>query len=163
MKKIKSLLYILLTAITMAFAFSSCDKVDENGDFGGFWLLSSATTPEETLTWSGDNYDITWGVRNNLIQLHYLVNPAVTYNFTFTRTENSLQFEQGWFNDGSNDFPISISTMEYNTTAADGTILPHAIPAVYRVPLGGHFDIVSFSSKEMVLRAGDAVYTFKKH
>lgn len=154
-------IYLLLAVIIGALTMASCDKMDDNGPFYGYWVLTDVdgpdgplgTAPEQgSTTVNTDLIDfnmprtVTWGVRNELIVLHE-INQADYYFFTFSRTDKELQLHEVYHNDGSNDKKISFSE----------------IPTKYYIPADGHFDVVNLDSKGMVLRTGDLTLTFKNN
>lgn len=154
-------LYLLLAVMIGALTMTSCDKLDDNGTFYGYWLLTYVegpdgpigTAPElgtETVNTDLIEFNmprtITWGVRNELIVLHEITK-ADYYFFTFTRDEHNLQLREAYYNDGSNDTKIEFSE----------------VPEKYYVPADGHYDVISLDSKGMVLRAGELTLTFKNN
>lgn len=159
MKIFISRLYILLAIMASTLTFSACDKMDDNGVFYGYWLLTDAAGPEGSLEAAPElgtptvntevidfnmSRTITWGVRNELIVLHE-VGKLDYYFFTFTRDEHSLQLYEAFYNDGSNDKKVDLSE----------------IPAHYYIPADGRFQIERLDSKAMVLKYDDVTLTFK--
>lgn len=145
--------------ILLATAVTSCNKMDDNGPFDGYWLITQVenadgivgTTPGQA---TADNANdapplkniITWGVRNELIQVHdnYELD---FYYFTFTRTDKELQLNAAFHNDGSNDTPVKFDE----------------IPAKFFIPADGHFAVKTLDSKAMVLQSNGLTLTFKKN
>lgn len=154
-------LYLLFAVMIGALTMTSCDKLDDNGTFYGYWLLTDVegpdgpigTVPElgtETVNTDLIEFNmprtITWGVRNELIVVHE-IGKGDYYFFTFTCNERTLQLHEAYHNDGSNDTKVDFSE----------------IPAEYYVPTDGHYDVISLDSKGMVLRAGELTLTFKNN
>lgn len=156
-----SRIYLLLAVLIGMLTFSSCDKMDDNGPFYGYWLLTDVegpdgplgTAPEQgSTTVNTDLIDfnmprtVTWGVRNELIVLHE-INQADYYFFTFSRTDKELQLREAYFNDGSNDKLIEFSE----------------VPEKYFVPADGHFDVVNLDGNGMTLKYDDLTLKLKKN
>lgn len=154
-------LYFLLAIMAGTLSFCSCDKMDDNGVFYGYWLLTDAAGPEGSLeaapelgtpTVNTEHIDfnmsrtITWGVRNELIVLHE-IGQLDYYFFTFTRDEHTLQLHEAYYNDGSNDTKTELSE----------------IPAYFYIPADGKFQIVRLDNDGMVLKYGDTTLTFKNN
>lgn len=154
-------LYLLLAVLIGMLTFSSCDKMDDNGPFYGYWLLTDVEGPDGPLGTAPENgtetvntdlidfnmpRTITWGVRNELIVIHE-INQADYYFFTFTRTDKELQLREAYFNDGSNDKLIPFTE----------------VPAKYYVPADGHFDVVNLDGNGMTLKYDDLTLKLKKN
>lgn len=152
---------LLFAAFAALLSVSSCDKVDDNGDFYAYWLLTDATDgngplgerPDQGVAGiDNDNLEmnldknITWAVRNELIMLRDYQHSDY-YFFTFTRDAHSLQLTAAFHNDGSNDTKIEFAD----------------VPPEFFIPTDGHFEIVTLDSKSMVLHAGDVTLTFKRN
>lgn len=161
MKTLFTRLYILFVIVVSALSIVSCDKMDDNGVFYGYWLLTDAAGPEGSLEVAPEqgttsvntelidfnmSRTITWGVRNELIVVHE-IGKGDYYFFTFTCNERTLQLHEAYHNDGSNDTKVDFSE----------------IPAEYYVPADGHYDVISLDSKGMMLRAGELTLTFKNN
>lgn len=161
MKHFFSRLFIFISVLTGVFAFDACDKLDDNGPFYAYWLLTDAEGPDGPLSQrpelgvpgvNNDNIEvnfaknITWAVRNELIMLRDY-QKSDYYFFTFTRDAHSLQLNSAFHNDGSNDKKIEFSE----------------VPAEFFIPADGHFDVVTLDAKSMVLRAGEITLTFKRN
>lgn len=159
MKRFFSYILLAVFAIVGAATLNSCDKMDDNGPFDGYWLLTQVESPEGIVgTTPGqgaasDDADapllektITWGVRNELIQAHDN-NELDFYYFTFTRTDKELQLNAAFHNDGSNDTPVKFDE----------------IPAKFFIPADGHFVVKTLNSKAMVLQSNGLTLTFKKN
>lgn len=137
----KHILYTLFALTLMLFA-TSCDRMDDNGTFEGYWHLTecegAALTP---------GTDIAWGVRNELIQFNDLRGPLSYYYATFRRTDHELQFLELCVNDGTNDTPITFDE----------------VPEKFHIPADGRFDIITLNNHEMVLKADNVTLRFKKN
>lgn len=134
---------ILFSTIVATLLPLSCDRMDDNGPFEGYWILVEREGYGEPL--STKSY-ITWGVRNELVQV-VDTREAKYYYMTFKRTPQSLDLDQVSANDGSKDVLIDFKD----------------IPAKFCIPDDGHFDIVTLNSREMVLRSSKATLRFKKN
>lgn len=164
MKLLRISLYITLFVATIT-GLAGCDKMDDNGPFEGYWLLMDydgydgnriGDISAESLVTEGGNLitdietqtakTITWGVRNQLIQISNL-NNRVRYFCHFSRNYHELILLDAYANDGSNDTKIEFSEMaEYLC-----------------IPDDGKFEIVSLTNKQMVLKADSVTMTFKKN
>lgn len=156
-----SRIYLLLAVLIGMLTFSSCDKMDDNGPFYGYWLLTDVEGPDGPLGTAPENgtetvntdlidfnmpRTITWGVRNELIVIHE-INQADYYFFTFTRTDKELQLREAYHNDGSNDKLIEFSE----------------VPEKYFVPADGHYDVVNLDGNGMTLKYDDLTLKLKKN
>lgn len=152
-------IYFLLAVLIGSLSIASCDKMDDNGPFYGYWLLTDVEGPEGPIgtapekgstTVNTDLIDfnmprtITWGVRNELIVIHE-INQADYYFFTFTRTDKELQLREAYHNDGSKDKLIEFSE----------------VPEKFYVPADGHYDVVNLDGNGMTLRSGSLGLTLK--
>lgn len=159
MKISLSRIFLLLAIMIGTMTFTSCDKMDDNGPFYGYWLLTNVEGPDGPIgtapekgseTVNTDLIDfnmprtITWAVRNELIVFHE-INQSDYYFFTFTRDEHNLQLHKAYHNDGSKDKLIEFSE----------------VPEKFYVPADGHYDVVSLGGKGLVLRAGELGLTLK--
>lgn len=161
MKFLITRLYILLAIVVSALSITSCDKMDDNGVFYGYWLLTDAAGPEGSLETAPEqgtpsvntevidfnmSRTITWGVRNELIVVHE-IGKLDYYFFTFTRDELTLQLREAFYNDGSNDTKIELSE----------------IPAHFYIPADGLYRIINLDGDGMALKYGDVTLTFKSN
>lgn len=161
MKKFISHIFLLFATFVGLLSLGSCDKLDDNGDFYAYWLLTDAEDangpigerPELGLPGvDNDNVvvnldkNITWAVRNELIMLRNY-QKSDYYFFTFTRDAHTLQLTSAFHNDGSNDTKIDFTE----------------VPAEFFIPADGRFDVITLDGKSMVLRAGDVTLTFKRN
>lgn len=161
MKSIISRIFFFCAVVMCLVTVMSCDKHDDNGPFYGNWLLTDVIGPDGPMSaapetgFSEVNTDkieinvdkiVSWAVRNDLIMMRNYEGVDF-YFFTFTRDAKAIQFHGAFYNDGSNDKKIEFSE----------------VPAKYRVPADGHFDVVSMDRKGMVLRTGDITLKFKKN
>lgn len=161
MKHLYIRLLSFLVAITGILYLTSCDKLDDNGPFCGYWLLTDIEGPDGALGEPSKNNDVhvntdiidvnsqnvvTISVRNELLVIHDMARPGF-YFCTFTRDSHSLQLLSVYYNDGSNDSLIHFED----------------IPASYYVPADGHYDIVNLDSKSMILAYDNLTLTFKKN
>lgn len=161
MKTLFTRLYMLLAIVFGTLGITSCDKMDDNGVFYGYWLLTDAVGPDGSLeavpeqgTTSVNtelidfnmSHAITWAVRNELIMLRDY-KKSDYYFFTFTRDTNSLQLNSAFYNDGSNDKKVEFSE----------------IPAEYYIPADGRYSILTLDNKSLVLKTDNVTLTFKKN
>lgn len=160
----RHIFYIFTIIFAGLFGLTSCDEMDQNGAFEGYWLLTEREGYEEpkndgvrptTLPEGGTSATdiqintseiITWGVRNDLIAVRNL-RQDVQYYFTFTRSEKELQLHDAYQNDGSNDTKLNFEDL----------------PANFCIPTDGRFDIISLDSKGMVLKGQVYTLHFKKN
>lgn len=149
MKKFHHLLYIFIVVAyifvggAVALLPCSCDRMDDNGRFEGYWHLVEREGSEIL---ANDKADITWGVRNELIQIDDLREKDLYY-CTFTRSEHHLQLLSAFKNDGSNDTEIAFSSF----------------PAKFCIPEDGEFEVVELNAHEMKLRSPKGTLRFKKN
>lgn len=146
-------------------SFASCDKMDDNGPFEGYWLLMDydgydgnrvEDLSTETLVTEGGylindlgaqtKEVITWSVRNQLIQIRNQT-LGTQYYCHFSRTTCELTLLDAYFNDGSNDTKVEFTEMAENLC----------------IPADGKFEVISLTRKAMVLKAGTVTITFKKN
>lgn len=159
MKHLLSRILLALCTVLGATSLTSCDKMDDNGPFYGYWILTRVDGPEGCIgtlpvqgTASAETDEpllartITWGVRNELLQLHDM-REVDFYYFTFTRTDKELQLNAAFYNDGSNDTAIHFDE----------------VPEKFFVPADGHYRIKDLDGEAMVLEGGDLTLTFKKN
>ena len=104
--------------------FMGCDKVDDNGDFGGYWRFEDASAPESVHDLLPAPHSLTWGVRCEVIQVRRLFGATddksgAIYYFTFVRTSDVLQLTKAFRNDGSHDFPVSFSELPEDMAIPD--------------------------------------------
>lgn len=159
--KIKYLPILILAALS----FGSCDKLDDNGPFEGYWVLldyegyegnkvgdisSETTIPDGghlvTDFPTNTHQTIIWCVRNSLIEMRSL-STTDFYFMRFTRTDKELVITEVFYNDGSNDKAIQRSD----------------IPEIFCIPADGHFAILQLDAKGMILQGEAATLTFKKN
>lgn len=157
-------LYIIALLTTIA-GVTSCDKLDDNGPFEGYWLLMDydgydgnrvEDLSTETLVTEGGylindlgaqtKEVITWSVRNQLIQIRNQTRNW-QYHCRFSRTAHELTLIDAYFNDGSNDTKVEFTEMAENLC----------------IPADGKFEVISLTRKAMVLKAGTVTITFKKN
>lgn len=138
----KNILYIFIACLVMLTSFS-CDRMDDNGPFEGYWHLVSCEGGTSSLA---PNSDITWGVRNELIQMNDL-RGSLYYYCTFRRTDHQLELLEAFENDGTNDTKIELSM----------------IPAQFWIPDNGKFEIIELNSHRMVIKSPKATLHFKKN
>lgn len=143
MKALRHLLYIFITGI-LTLNSLSCDRMDDNGPFEGYWHLVDCEGETAVLD---PKSDITWGVRNELIQMQDLRTGAIYYFCTFKRTKHLLELLEVFENDGTNDTKIDFSK----------------IPEKYHVPADGRFEIVTLNGHELMLRSPQGTLRFKKN
>lgn len=161
MKTLITRLYMIIAIVIGTMSVVSCDKMDDNGPFYGYWLLTDAVGPDGPLSPAPEegtqfvnndvidinmNRVVTWGVRNELIMIRDY-KKSDYYFFTFTRDANTLQLIAAYHNDGSNDTQIEFAD----------------IPAELFIPHNGRFSILTLDNKSLVLKADDITLTFKKN
>lgn len=160
----RHIFYIFAIIFAGLFGLASCDEMDQNGAFEGYWLLTEREGYEEpendgarptTIPEGGSAYTdieteisdvITWGVRNDLIVITRMPSTE-QYYFTFTRNEKELQLHEAFFNDGSNDTKVEFADL----------------PKYFCIPSDGHFDIISLNGKKMVLKSNNITLVFKNN
>lgn len=168
-----TLRYTILNILALAAALlcGACDKMDDNGDFYGNWLLVDCryvdasraddnplgTLPEDAV--SVDTYVntshidihvdrvVTWAVRNELIMLRDLSTSGNYWFATFERNENTLRFIDVYENDGSNDKLLDLG----------------AVPTQFCMPADGCYEIIDLSKNSMTLRTDEVVLKFKRN
>ena len=112
-------------SLLLVLPFMSCDKVDDNGDFGGFWRFEDASAPESAHdAVLPAPQSLTWGVRCEVIQVRRLFGATdeksgAIYYFTFVRTSDVLQLTEAYRSDGSHDFPVSFSELPEDMAIPD--------------------------------------------
>lgn len=132
--------------------FMGCDKVDDNGDFGGFWRLEDASAPESVHAVLPAPHSLTWGVRCEVIQVRRLFGATdeksgAIYYFTFVRTSDVLQLAEAFRSDGSHDVPVAFSEL----------------PEDMAVPDDGRLKILKLSRSTLVVEGKHAtVMRFRK-
>lgn len=160
----RHIFYIFTIIFACLFGLTSCDEMDQNGAFEGYWLLTERIGYEEpesdgvrptTIPEGGSSVTdialntkdvIAWSVRNDLIQVRYFARYEY-YFFTFTRNNHELQLKKAYLNDGSNDTEVTFSD----------------IPEKFCIPSDGRFEIVSLDSKGMKLKGENITLVFKKN
>ena len=111
----RHILRLFTLSMLLILPLVSCDKVDDNGDFGGFWRFEDASAPESAHdAVLPAPQSLTWGVRCEVIQVRRLFGATdeksgAIYYFTFVRTSDVLQLTEAFRSDGSHDFPVSFS------------------------------------------------------
>lgn len=164
MNILRKILY-LPCLIIMALSFGSCDKLDDNGPFEGYWVLldyegyegnkAGDTYSETTIPEGGHlvtdfptntHQTIIWCVRNSLIEMRSL-STTDFYFMRFTRTDKELTITEVFYNDGSNDKAIDRSE----------------IPEIFCIPANGRFSIRQLDGKGMTLESEDVTLKFKKN
>ena len=118
------ILRLFTLSMLLILPFVSCDKVDDNGDFGGFWRLEDASAPESVHAVLPAPHSLTWGVRCEVIQVRRLFGTTdeksgAIYYFTFVRTSDVLQLAEAFRSDGSHDFPVSFSELPEDMAIPD--------------------------------------------
>ena len=138
----RKILFFVL-AITL---FVSCDKIDDNGDFGGMWQMTEWKRIHDGEILADKYSGIYWSVQLDLMQ--FGLNKS-NYNndfylARFKRTTDSL----------------SLGTV-YSRPNDD--IVGYDVLAPYGVPDNGKFAIDKLSHSALILRSKDAVLTFRKY
>lgn len=164
MNILRKILYIPFLIIA-ALCLGSCDKLDDNGPFEGYWVLldydgyegnmvgdisSESIIPEGghliTDFPTNTRQTIIWCVRNGLIEMRSL-STTDFYFMRFTRTDKELVITEVFYNDGSNDKAIE----------------RYEIPEIFCIPADGRFAILQLDGKGMTLKGEDVTLTFKKN
>ena len=121
----RHILRLFTLSMLLILPFVSCDKVDDNGDFGGFWRFEDASAPESAHdAVLPAPQSLTWGVRCEVIQVRRLFGATdeksgAIYYFTFVRTSDVLQLTEAFRSDGSHDFPVSFSELPEDMAIPD--------------------------------------------
>lgn len=120
----RHILRLFPLSMLLILPFMSCDKVDDNGDFGGFWRFEDASAPESVHAVLPAPHSLTWGVRCEVIQVRRLFGATdeksgAIYYFTFVRTSDVLQLTEAFRSDGSHDFPVSFSELPEDMAIPD--------------------------------------------
>ena len=121
----RHILRLFTLSMLLILPFVSCDKVDDNGDFGGFWRFEDASAPESAHdAVLPAPHSLTWGVRCEVIQVRRLFGATdeksgAIYYFTFVRTSDVLQLAEAFRSDGSHDFPVSFSELPEDMAIPD--------------------------------------------
>lgn len=140
MKKIIILVFLFVFVSNL---FVCCDKMDDNGAFGGMWQMTEwKHIPDGEIL--ADKYSgIYWSVQLDLMQFG-LGHTTGFFLARFKRTSDSL----------------FIGTV-YSRPNDD--IVGYDAIAKYGVPNDGKFAIDKLSHSALVLRSKDAVLTFRKY
>ena len=142
----KKVLKLMLAMAVAMITLTACDKIDDNGDFGGYWILETLENLEgEDITPTTSH--LAWAIHKELLEMRDLNEGKTSYFFTFSRSEKTLQLTSSFFNDGSNDTKVE------NTD----------IPEFFRVPADGHYDILYLSNSKLILKTNTLTYTFRKY
>ena len=121
----RHILRLFTLSMLLILPFVSCDKVDDNGDFGSFWRFEDASAPESAHdAVLPAPQSLTWGVRCEVIQVRRLFGATdeksgAIYYFTFVRTSDVLQLTEAYRSDGSHDFPVSFSELPEDMAIPD--------------------------------------------
>lgn len=147
---------LVLVALT---TLSGCTKLDDNGEFYGYWLLversgTATTTPERydvSLNVNTDNINlqegrvITWAVRGEVIMVRDLAQSDY-YFFRFTRTDDALIFSEAFCNDGTSDQPITFDHL----------------PEEFGIPENGRLTILTLTHNRLELEGRDGIHLYFK-
>ena len=151
-RRFKRLSQVLSFFLVFLLSFTGCDKVDDNGDFGGFWRLEDASAPESVHAVLPAPHSLTWGVRCEVIQVRRLFGATdeksgAIYYFTFVRPSDVLQLAEAFRSDGSHDVPVAFSEL----------------PEDMAVPDDGRLKILKLSRSTLVVEGKHAtVMRFRK-
>ena len=121
----RHILRLFTLSMLLILPFVSCDKVDDNGDFGGFWRFEDASAPESAHdAVLPAPQSLTWGVRCEVIQVRRLFGATdeksgAIYYFTLVRRSDVLQLTEAFRSDGSHDFPVSFSELPEDMAIPD--------------------------------------------
>jgi hypothetical protein len=138
MKILLKTMILLCCAMTLL----SCDKIDDNGDFGGRWQLTEwKTLPEGTVVATKQNF-IFYSVQLDLMGFSR-GSGANAYLSRFSRQGDSLFIGKVYARPKDNEVPLTDL-------------------AQYGVPASGRFHI-ELSSHHMVLTSDEAVLKFRKY
>ena len=139
MKKLTTT-FLLISALL---SFVGCDKIDDNGDFGGMWQMTEwkRLSDGEIIA---DKYDeLYWSVQLDLMKFG-LNHRTGVYLARFKRTADSL----------------FIGTVYLRP---NDDIVGYDAIASYGVPDDGKFAIEKLSHSSLVLRSKEAVLSFRKY
>lgn len=133
----------ILLSLTLLFALSACSKMDDNGDFGGTWQLTSWITKSDSTVVATNADAIYYYVQGELMKTQKL-GEEVFYLMTFRTTSDSLFIDQ-----------IYMSPFD--------SIVPPDSLARFGFTPSGSFRFDALSSKSMVLSNEENVLTFRKN
>ena len=151
-RRFRRLSQVLSFFLVFLLPFTGCDKVDDNGDFGGFWRLEVSSAPESGHAVLSALHSLSWGVRCEVIQVRRLFGATdeksgAIYYFTFVRTSDVLQLAEAFRSDGSHDVPVAFSEL----------------PEDMAVPDDGRLKILKLSRSTLVVEGKHAtVMRFRK-
>lgn len=142
---------LLIALLLLLPALAACDKVDDNGDFGGYWRLE-AYGPDADPGALAAPKSITWGVRCNVIEVRRLFGTPPggkegKYYYTFVRNGDVLQL-----------------TAAYECRTQSDVAVPFSeLPADWAIPHDGRLKVLQLSRSTLVLEGRDAtVMRFRK-
>lgn len=133
----------LFISIICLIACTSCDKIDNNGDFGGMWQMTEwkQLSDGEIIA---DKYDgIYWNVQLDLMKFG-LGHSTGFYLARFKKTSDSLFI-------GTIYLPPKDDIVGYDAVMS------------YGVPADGKFAIEKLTKQALVLRSNEAILTFRKY
>lgn len=139
MKKIP---IIILLILSFSLSFVRCDKVDDNGDFGGMWQMTEWKRISDGEILANKYSRIYWSVQLNLMKFGVNHSSGV-YLARFKRTADSLFI-------GTIYLPPKDDIVDYSALASFG------------VPDDGKFAVEKLSYSELVLSSKEAILTFRK-
>ena len=137
-----SITKILLVA-TLLLGMGSCDKMEDNGSFGGMWQMTEWKQLPDGKIIADKNSAIYWSVQLDLMQFG-LGHRSGYYLARFKRTSDSLLI-------GTVYLPPTDDIVGYDAVAS------------YGVPAEGKFVIEKLTKEALVLRSNEAVLTFRKY
>lgn len=138
----KKILKYTLISLSLAFC-CSCDKIDDNGDLGGFWQLTEWKSLPDGKVLATNHDGIYYAVQLDLMSLS---RHNTNYLSRFSHRNDSLFIGPVYRNEGAHDEQVPISSL-----------------ADMGVPATGAFAIQNLTHSKMILRSDEAVLSFRKY
>ena len=133
----------LFVFMLLPILFVACNKMDDNGDFGGMWQMTEWKQLSDGKIVADKYNGIYWSVQLDLMKFG-LGHSTGFYLARFKRTADSLLI-------GTVYLPPKDDIVGYDAVAS------------YGVPDDGKFAIEKLSKQTLVLRSKEAVLTFRKY
>lgn len=144
MMKVKTIYIIVCVLLTtVAAGFSSCDKMDDNGDLGGNWQLTSWERLSDGAILATNADSIFYTFQGELMK---------------TQRMSSLDFFLATFRTTAD----SLVMLRIYASPYDSVVAPSAL-AEYGVSPSGRFHFDHLSSSQMVLSTETDRLTFRKY
>ncbi len=132
------------TLISLCLAFCcSCDKIDDNGDLGGFWQLTEWKSLPDGQVLATNHDGIYYSVQLDLMGFR---GRGASYLSRFSHRNDSLFIGPVYKNMGAHDEEVPISSL-----------------AGVGVPATGAFAVQHLTHSKMILRSDEAVLSFRKY